>query len=412
MKSLYLDPFSGVSGNMLLGTLFDLGLNFADFKQELAKLEITGYELTLTETTSSAIKGHLFEVTLSDEFKGHHADEGAGKIHHHGRNLSTIENIINNSSLSENIKKSACTVFEEIAKAEAHVHGKKIDEIHFHEVGAIDSIVDVVGFFIGLKLLKIEKVICGTLVDGSGTIKVAHGVMPVPVPAVMQMRMNSEVPFRQRADVLTELVTPTGFGIIKCITDVFGGIPENLVVEQVGYGFGTRETGSLNALRGILLESEQSKKRVNTKSDSVIEVHANIDDQSGEQLSFTMKKLFDFGVYDTFFTPIFSKKNRPAYQLTVLAKESALEDIILIIIKNSSTFGVRWNVMQRKIMQRKFEIINTKHGQVKIKIGIFGNLKKVSVEYASAEKIAEEKNLPIGTVMEEAKREYYKNLEV
>ncbi|MBZ2406729.1 nickel pincer cofactor biosynthesis protein LarC2, partial [Liquorilactobacillus hordei] len=262
------------------------------------------------------------------------------------------------------------------------------------------------------KLLKIEKVICGTLVDGSGTIKVAHGVMPVPVPAVMQMRMNSEVPFRQRADVLTELVTPTGFGIIKCITDVFGGIPENLVVEQVGYGFGTRETGSLNALRGILLESEQSKKRVNTKSDSVIEVHANIDDQSGEQLSFTMKKLFDFGVYDTFFTPIFSKKNRPAYQLTVLAKESALEDIILIIIKNSSTFGVRWNVMQRKIMQRKFEIINTKHGQVKIKIGIFGNLKKVSVEYASAEKIAEEKNLPIGTVMEEAKREYYKNLEV
>ncbi|MFT9098331.1 LarC family nickel insertion protein, partial [Liquorilactobacillus sp.] len=250
MKSLYLDPFSGVSGNMLLGTLFDLGLNFEAFKQELAKLGITGYELTLTKTTKSAIKGHLFEVVLNDEFKGHHADEGAGKIHHHGRNLATIEGIINDSALSEHIKKAACMVFEEIAKAEAQVHDKKIDEIHFHEVGAIDSIVDVVGFFIGLELLKIEKVICGTLVDGTGTIKVAHGVMPVPVPAVMQMRMNSEVPFRQREDVLTELVTPTGFGIVKCITKEFGGIPDNLIVEQVGYGFGTRETGSLNALRG------------------------------------------------------------------------------------------------------------------------------------------------------------------
>lgn len=381
MKSLYLDPFSGVSGNMLLGTLFDLGLNFADFKQELAKLEITGYELTLTETTSSAIKGHLFEVTLSDEFKGHHADEGAGKIHHHGRNLSTIENIINNSSLSENIKKSACTVFEEIAKAEAHVHGKKIDEIHFHEVGAIDSIVDVVGFFIGLKLLKIEKVICGTLVDGSGTIKVAHGVMPVPVPAVMQMRMNSEVPFRQRADVLTELVTPTGFGIIKCITDVFGGIPENLVVEQVGYGFGTRETGSLNALRGCLCNSLLSNQRVTQEQDQVVLMETNLDNITGEQLSDATQVLLEKGAKDVWTEPIIMKKGRPAYKLCLLAASTKSEELVKILFAKTPSIGVRQQLMDRKIMQRSIKAVETKFGNIHVKYLSYDGFSKISLEH-------------------------------
>ena len=381
MKSLYLDPFSGVSGNMLLGTLFDLGLNFADFKQELAKLEITGYELTLTETTSSAIKGHLFEVTLSDEFKGHHADEGAGKIHHHGRNLSTIENIINNSSLSENIKKSACTVFEEIAKAEAHVHGKKIDEIHFHEVGAIDSIVDVVGFFIGLKLLKIEKVICGTLVDGSGTIKVAHGVMPVPVPAVMQMRMNSEVPFRQRADVLTELVTPTGFGIIKCITDVFGGIPENLVVEQVGYGFGTRETGSLNALRGCLCNSLLSNQRVTQEQDQVVLMETNLDNITGEQLSDATQVLLEKGAKDVWTEPIIMKKGRPAYKLCLLAAPTKSEELVKILFAKTPSIGVRQQLMDRKIMQRSVKAVETKFGNIHVKYLSYDGFSKISLEH-------------------------------
>lgn len=381
MKSLYLDPFSGVSGNMLLGTLFDLGLNFADFKQELAKLEITGYELTLTETTSSAIKGHLFEVTLSDEFKGHHADEGAGKIHHHGRNLSTIENIINNSSLNENIKKSACTVFEEIAKAEAHVHGKKIDEIHFHEVGAIDSIVDVVGFFIGLKLLKIEKVICGTLVDGSGTIKVAHGVMPVPVPAVMQMRMNSEVPFRQRADVLTELVTPTGFGIIKCITDVFGGIPENLVVEQVGYGFGTRETGSLNALRGCLCNSLLSNQRVTQEQDQVVLMETNLDNITGEQLSDATQVLLEKGAKDVWTEPIIMKKSRPAYKLCLLAAPTKSEELVKILFAKTPSIGVRQQLMDRKIMQRSVKAVETKFGNIHVKYLSYDGFSKISLEH-------------------------------
>lgn len=381
MKSLYLDPFSGVSGNMLLGTLFDLGLNFEAFKQELAKLGITGYELTLTKTTKSAIKGHLFEVVLNDEFKGHHADEGAGKIHHHGRNLATIEGIINDSALSEHIKKAACMVFEEIAKAEAQVHDKKIDEIHFHEVGAIDSIVDVVGFFIGLELLKIEKVICGTLVDGTGTIKVAHGVMPVPVPAVMQMRMNSEVPFRQREDVLTELVTPTGFGIVKCITKEFGGIPDNLIVEQVGYGFGTRETGSLNALRGCLCNSLLSNQRVTQEQDQIILIETNLDDITGEELADVMQVLLEKGAKDVWTEPIIMKKGRPAYKLCLLAAPAKSDELVKVLFEKTTSIGVRQQLMDRKIMQRSVKVVRTKFGNIHVKYLAYDGFSKISLEH-------------------------------
>lgn len=381
MKSLYLDPFSGVSGNMLLGTLFDLGLNFEAFKQELAKLGITGYELTLTKTTKSAIKGHLFEVVLNDEFKGHYADEGAGKIHHHGRNLATIEGIINDSALSEHIKKAACMVFEEIAKAEAQVHDKKIDEIHFHEVGAIDSIVDVVGFFIGLELLKIEKVICGTLVDGTGTIKVAHGVMPVPVPAVMQMRMNSEVPFRQREDVLTELVTPTGFGIVKCITKEFGGIPDNLIVEQVGYGFGTRETGSLNALRGCLCNSLLSNQRVTQEQDQIILIETNLDDITGEELADVMQVLLEKGAKDVWTEPIIMKKGRPAYKLCLLAAPAKSDELVKVLFEKTTSIGVRQQLMDRKIMQRSVKVVRTKFGNIHVKYLAYDGFSKISLEH-------------------------------
>jgi uncharacterized protein (TIGR00299 family) protein len=331
MKTLYLDPFSGVSGNMLLGTLFDLGLDVEDFTHELAKLKLTGYQLSLTKTTKSAIDGHLFEVVLSDEFKGHHPDEGAEMIHHHGRNLVAIEGLIHASELSSSIKQSACAVFEEIAAAEARVHGKTINEIHFHEVGAIDSIVDVVGFFIGLELLQIQHVLCGTLVDGTGTITVAHGVMPVPVPAVMQMRLNSNVPFRQREDVLTELVTPTGFGLIKHTAETFGTLPENVMIEKIGYGFGTRETGSLNALRGCLCNSLLSNQQVPREQDHVLLIETNLDDATGQELSDVMQLLLEKGAKDVWTAPITMKKGRPAYKLSLLAAPAQNDEMVKIL---------------------------------------------------------------------------------
>lgn len=415
MKTLYLDPFSGVSGNMLLGSLFDLGLNFKQFKHELEKLNLKGYHLSLEKTTQSAIVGSLFEVTLVGEYAGHHVDEGevqyTGKIaHHHGRNLAEITKIIQTSKLKQSIKESSLKVFKEIAKAEAIVHGKTLEEIHFHEVGAIDSIIDIVGFFIGIDLLGITQITSGILVDGTGTIEAAHGTMPVPVPAVMQMRIDSEVPFRQRSDVATELVTPTGFAIVKTAVNQYGTLPAELLTEKIGYGFGTRVTGHLNALRVLLLESKLTQKETSAENDQVIEMHANIDDQTGEQLGFVLERLVDAGVYDAFFTPIFTKKNRPAYQLTVLSSPELTDKVSNLLLKDTSTFGIRWTSMQRKVMQRNFTEVTTKLGKIQLKIGHLNEIKKVTVEYDQAAQIAIKTGMSVSEVMQLALQAYYKKI--
>lgn len=409
MKTLYLDPFSGVSGNMLLGTLFDLGLDVEDFTHELAKLKLTGYQLSLTKTTKSAIDGHLFEVVLSDEFKGHHPDEGAEMIHHHGRNLVAIEGLIHASELSASIKQSACAVFEEIAAAEARVHGKTINEIHFHEVGAIDSIVDVVGFFIGLELLQIQHVLCGTLVDGTGTITVAHGVMPVPVPAVMQMRLNSNVPFRQREDVLTELVTPTGFGLIKHTAETFGTLPENVMIEKIGYGFGTRETGSLNALRGCLCNSLLSKQQVPREQDHVLLIETNLDDATGQELSDVMQLLLEKGAKDVWTAPITMKKGRPAYKLSLLAAPAQNDEMVKILFETTSSIGVRQLLLDRKIMQRTIRLEKTALGDVHVKHLSYQGFSKISFEHDELLALAKEKRCTITEVKNQLMEQLQKN---
>ncbi|MGM0303041.1 hypothetical protein IGI66_002691 [Enterococcus sp. AZ048] len=409
MKTLYLDPFSGVSGNMLLGTLFDLGLDVEDFTHELAKLKLTGYQLSLTKTTKSAIDGHLFEVVLSDEFKGHHPDEGAEMIHHHGRNLVAIEGLIHASELSASIKQSACAVFEEIAAAEARVHGKTINEIHFHEVGAIDSIVDVVGFFIGLELLQIQHVLCGTLVDGTGTITVAHGVMPVPVPAVMQMRLNSNIPFRQREDVLTELVTPTGFGLIKHTSETFGTLPENVMIEKIGYGFGTRETGSLNALRGCLCNSLLSNQQVPREQDHVLLIETNLDDATGQELSDVMQLLLEKGAKDVWTAPITMKKGRPAYKLSLLAAPAQNDEMVKILFETTSSIGVRQQLLDRKIMQRTVRLEKTALGDVHVKHLSYQGFSKISFEHDELLALAKEKRCTITEVKKQLMEQLQKN---
>lgn len=457
MAYLYLDPFSGLSGNMLLGVLFDLGLDFDQFQAELAKLNVAGYHLTLEKTTRSAIGGQLFGVVLDDahhhadesltaqevaahehhhdtdhdhahddeltqhrdalhlhdeEETPHHDDSAAASHHHHGhhhgRNLQEIETIINNADLSQSVKIQALGVFNEIAQAEAHVHQLSLDEIHFHEVGALDSIVDIVGFFVGLEMMGIDGIISGTLVDGSGTIEVAHGTMPVPVPAVMQMRQNSEVPVRQRTDIHTELVTPTGFAVAKLAFDSFGPIPDDMQIQKVGYGFGTRDTGHLNALRGMLLTPMASKKEVHSTSDEIVEIHANVDDQTGEGLGYAMDRLMTAGAYDAYFTPIFMKKNRPAYQVTVITTSAKLTHMVDLLMTHTTTFGVRWTTMKRTTLPRKFATVTTVYGDVTLKIGTFKTQNKITVEYDSAAVLADAHHVSLDDVRRAALLAYDK----
>lgn len=271
MRLLYLDAFSGISGDMFLGAMLDLGLDFEALKQELAKLPVSGYQLTHERLAKSSIYGTSFDVQVAGGkdhgfVEHHHHDHSeatphqqvAEHAHHHdheARHLNDILALINGSDLSATVKQRAIAIFTEIAKAEATVHQMPLAEVHFHEVGALDSIVDIVGCCVALELMKIDDVQASPLADGSGFINVAHGQMPVPVPAVMQMRVGTDIPIHQRLDVKTELITPTGMGIVKTLVTAFGPLPTSTPT-KVGYGFGQRETGSLNGLRAVLFEKK------------------------------------------------------------------------------------------------------------------------------------------------------------
>ncbi|AVK61581.1 lactate racemization operon protein [Lactobacillus sp. CBA3605] len=260
MRILYLDAFSGISGDMFLGALLDLGLDFEALKTELAKLPVTGYTLTHVRQAKSSIYGTSFDVQVAGGkdhgfVEHHHPDAGH---HHHGaaRHLSDILTLIDNSALSTTVKERAQAIFTEIAQAEATVHQMPLAEVHFHEVGALDSIVDIVGCCVALELMQIDQIIASPLSDGSGFIQVAHGQMPVPVPAVMQMRVGTQIPIHQRLDVQTELITPTGMGLVKTLVHEFGPLPADQTPLKVGYGFGQRDTGGFNALRAVLFEKK------------------------------------------------------------------------------------------------------------------------------------------------------------
>jgi uncharacterized protein (TIGR00299 family) protein len=272
MKILYFDCFSGISGDMSLGALLDLGINIERFQKELDKLQLSGYEIIIARKLQNGISGTDVKVLLDEDAKRcnesfpKHSQESAHphnpmnqnnsdpnhKCHHSqpARNLSDIENLIDNSDLTTKVKDFSKMVFREIAKAEAKVHNQAVNEVHFHEVGAVDSIIDIVGTAICLDMIGAEKVFSSPLHDGYGHIECRHGVIPVPVPAVMEMLAGSGITIVSEA-VNTELITPTGMGLIKCLTQNFGAMPQ-MTVDKIGYGLGKRETGRLNALRVVL----------------------------------------------------------------------------------------------------------------------------------------------------------------
>lgn len=303
MRTLYLDAFSGISGDMFLGAMLELGVSLDQLKTELAKLHVHGYHLTSERLAKSSIYGTSFDVQVAGgkdhgfveaanpahphaaaDHESHHAHEhvhattdqsaahqhalaapahqhvtdSAGHHHHHGevRHLDDILALIDHSDLTATVKAHASAIFTEIAKAEATVHHMPLKAVHFHEVGALDSIVDIVGCCVALELLHVDEVLASPLTDGSGFINVAHGQMPVPVPAVMQMRVGSQVPIQQRLDIHTELITPTGMGIVKTLVKAFGPLPERATPLKIGYGFGKRDTGGFNALRAVLFEKK------------------------------------------------------------------------------------------------------------------------------------------------------------
>jgi uncharacterized protein (TIGR00299 family) protein len=465
MKILYFDCFSGISGDMTIGALLDLGIDRKRFLDELAKLNLEGYRIEIVSKTVNGISGTDINVVLTDPEEGHEhghdhehehgQDHDLGHTHDHDhvhthdhthphshddahshdhvhkngeRGLPEIEEIIERSSLSSNIKAFSKKVFREIAAAEAKVHGKPINEVHFHEVGAIDSIVDIAGTAICLELLGVERVYSSVLHDGSGFIECRHGIIPVPVPAVVEMLAGSGIPLVSE-DVGTELVTPTGMGIIKCLASSFGVMPQ-MKIEKTGYGHGKRNTGRLNALRVILGETlegpekdrlsgreyELSEKAGNEPGragnlppkDEIIVLETNIDDTTSEILGYTMTRLLEAGALDVFFTPIFMKKNRPAYMLTVIAKPGTEDLLAEIVLAETSTLGIRSRRMERYCMQRETLPVETGFGTARVKTASFGQVRKASPEFEDCRRIAQETGMPLAKVYELVKAEWAK----
>ena len=436
MRVLYLDCFSGISGDMTLGALLDLGLDKNMFLAELGKLNVNGYSIDIKKAVKNGISGTDVDVILeNDEYAGpgdgnehghyddhghqhehccdtahqhehHHAEHehthefiqhkhGTASGHEHARNLTDIENIINISGISPRAKALSIKIFREIARAEAKVHNKDINEVHFHEVGAIDSIVDIVGSCICVDMLGIERIYASELHDGKGFVKCAHGILPVPVPAVMEMLTDSGIPLITE-DIPFELVTPTGMGIIKTLSCSFGKMPP-MSIERSGYGMGKRETGRFNALRAIVGTLYQQETIPN---DDVSILETNIDNMSPEVLGYTMEKLFDSGALDVYYTPIYMKKNRPAVMLTVLAKAGEEQKFSDILFKETTTLGVRLSHSSRYCMNRDLIKVNTQYGDVRVKVASIGEITKFAPEYEDCRSIAQKTGLPINKVYE------------
>ena len=434
-RILYFDCFAGISGDMSIGALIDLGLDPSVVCEEIAKLGVKGYDIEIKKINRFSISGTDVKVTLNGEVDCTHEHEHAGHTHEHGghthehghghshhhdekdRSLSSIVHIIRSSGISDKAKQLSISIFGEIAKAEAAVHGTLLSEVHFHEVGAVDSIVDIVGTAICIDMLKVDRIICSPVHEGQGFINCKHGRLPVPVPAVIKMLGGSGISIVQE-DIEAEMVTPTGFGILKTVSEGCGKMPE-MLVESVGYGFGKTETGRLNALRVVLGTSEDRAREsgqdtgekhgpeADEARDRVTLMETNIDNTTGEILGHTMDKLMKAGALDAYFTPIQMKKNRPAVMLSVLCKPDDTEKLSDIIFMETSTIGIRMQELERITLKREIRTVNTELGEVRVKLVSVAGLERVQPEYEDCARLAEKNNLSLNEVYEIVKRCHY-----
>lgn len=386
MKVLYFDCSSGISGNMTLGALLEIVGDDNYLLDEIKKLNIDGYKIEISKKVKNGITGTHVDVILEHQHEEHHHEHE--HHHHEHRNLNDVYSVIENSSIDEKSKELAKRIFLRVAKAESKVHNKPLEEVHFHEVGAIDSIIDIVGTAILINKINPDKIISSIVNDGHGFIECAHGTMSVPVPATSEIFANSNVKFRQ-IDIDTELVTPTGAAIIAELAEKFTTLPA-MTTEKIGWGAGSKDLKIPNVLKVYY-----GDKDVQEQNEKIAVMEINIDDCSGEILGYTQEKLFQNGALDVFYTPIFMKKNRPAYKLTVICKKEDILKLQNIIFKETTTIGIRYHFEFRTELERELIEIDTKYGKLKAKKVVNNGEAFIYPEYESMRDLAEKNNIPL-----------------
>jgi len=395
MKIAYFDCFSGISGDMAVGALLDAGLKIETLEKELKKLGLTGYQLEVNKVVKKGISATKFKVKIKEE--------GVE------RRFKDILTILEKSKLDEEIKKETKKIFFNIAQAESKIHQKDIDRIHFHEIGGLDSIIDITSAVIGIKTLGIEEIHSSALPVGKGFVKCAHGVIPVPAPATLELLKNIPT---YSGGIESEMITPTGAAIIGTLAKSFGERPL-MKIERIGYGAGEKEFSIPNLLRVSI--GEKILKDENLKdgyvSDEAVLIETNIDDMNPEFYDYIMDQLFSQGALDVFLTPIQMKKNRPAHMLSIIVYEQDLKEILEVLFSESTTLGVRIREIKRLRLAQQNFIAETKYGKIRVKVGIFkGEIKNIAPEYEDCKKMAKQHQVPLKEVYEEAKKIAYDKL--
>ena len=348
MRTLYFDCFAGASGDMILGAAVGAGVDANALREQLSLLNIEGFSLDFETVDKSGLSATLARVHTVHEHKHRH--------------LSDIEKIINNSQLGPGVKQRAIAVFTRLAEAEAHVHNEPIERVHFHEVGALDAIVDVVGAAICFELLNIERFVCSPLHVGSGTVDMSHGRFPVPPPAVAELLKG--VPYYS-TDIKGELVTPTGAAIITTVCSEYGPMPL-MKAEQTGYGAGAREYENFpNALRMIVGETASPRN----SEEQLLMIETNIDDAAPQIIGHVMDRAFALGARDCYFTPVQMKKNRPGVLLSVLCDRELKEALMEMLFNETTTLGVRSYEVARRALERRMVTVQTAYGPIDVKVG-------------------------------------------
>ena len=399
MRTIYLDCSMGAAGDMLTAALYELledknefteimknaGLEGVEFRPEvMVKCGITGTHMNVL------VHGHSEEEMLAHEEAHQHSHdhEHTHDHHHHHASMQDIENIIRSLKLPEKVKEDAIAVYKSIAEAESVAHGRDVSEIHFHEVGTMDAIADVTAVCVLFDLLKAGRIVASPIHVGSGHVHCAHGVLPVPAPATAYLLKG--IPMYS-GEIRGELCTPTGAALLKHFVNSFENMPM-MQTERIGYGMGRKDFAQVNCVRAMLGESGNRKE-------TVTELNFNIDDMSPERIGFVTEALFDAGALEVFTVPVGMKKSRPGILLVVLCNEVKKEEIIRLIFKHTSTLGIRENLMQRYVLSRTIEEVETPFGKVRKKVAEGYGTRKEKYEYEDLARIAKENKLSVEEVL-------------
>lgn len=458
-KTLYLECYSGISGDMTVAALLDLGVDRAVLDRVLKSLKVSGFETKISRVVKSGIDACDFDVVLDKEHENHdhdmeylhghhhkghennhfydhnhvHEDKaehfhshehnhahGAGSAqdrHHHEHcGIKEITYIIEHSAMNENAKKIALRIFEILAEAESKAHNVPVDQVHFHEVGAVDSIVDIVSVAVCLDNLDVTEVIVPVLWEGRGTVRCQHGILPIPVPAVANIVSANHL-YLKMTEVEGELVTPTGAAIVAAVKTK-DKLPETFEIQKIGIGAGKRQYECPGILRAMIIsqsaEIDEAKAQTeefknpeignNPKAenqetkDTIIKMETNIDDCSGEVLGFVMERLMKAGARDVHYVPVFMKKNRPAWVLNVICKEEDIETLQNIIFEETTTIGIRYSIMERTILPRETRTLPTPWGEVQVKVCTLNGKEQLYPEYESVAQLSREKEIPFAEI--------------